>query len=65
MTHILGHDRAQLLLPEVVDDYVGADNPVRKHAVRNAGRLLWWLGLGRGSSGSSLVGDDLAQVIES
>src|ERR1700732_2034944 len=30
MTHILGHDRAQLLLlPEVVHDYVGADNPVR------------------------------------
>jgi transposase len=30
MTHILGHDRAQLLLlPEVVDDYVGVDNPVR------------------------------------
>ena len=30
MTHILGHDRCQLLLlPEVVDDYVGADNPVR------------------------------------
>jgi len=30
MTHILGHDRSQLLLlPEVVDDYVGADNPVR------------------------------------
>src|SRR5271170_4180298 len=30
MTHIQGHDRAQLLLlPEAVDDYVGADNPVR------------------------------------
>ena len=30
MTHILGHDRCQmLLLPEAVDDYVGADNPVR------------------------------------
>ena len=30
MTHILGHDRSQLLLlPEAVDDYVGADNPVR------------------------------------
>jgi transposase len=30
MTHILGHDRYQmLLLPEAVDDYVGADNPVR------------------------------------
>jgi transposase len=30
MTHISGHDRSQmLLLPEAVDDYVGADNPVR------------------------------------
>ena len=30
MTHIQGHDRSQLLLlPEAVDDYVGADNPVR------------------------------------
>jgi transposase len=30
MAHISGHDRSQtLLLPEVVDDYVGADNPVR------------------------------------
>ena len=30
MTHIAGHDRSQLLLlPEAVDDYVGADNPVR------------------------------------
>ncbi len=30
MTHITGHDRDQmLLLPEAVDDYVGADNPVR------------------------------------
>src|SRR5712691_6946028 len=30
MTHILGHDRCQLLLlPEAVDDYVGSDNPVR------------------------------------
>jgi hypothetical protein len=30
MTHIAGLDRAQLLLlPEAVDDYVGADNPVR------------------------------------
>jgi len=28
--HITGHDRRQtLLLPEAVDDYVGADNPVR------------------------------------
>ena len=28
--HIPGHDRSQLLLlPEAVDDYVGADNPVR------------------------------------
>jgi hypothetical protein len=30
MTHLTGHDRSQmLLLPEVVDDYVGPDNPVR------------------------------------
>ena len=30
MTHIAGHDRSQtLLLPEVVDDYVGPENPVR------------------------------------
>jgi len=30
MRHILGHDRSQLLLlPEAVDDYVAADNPVR------------------------------------
>src|SRR5271163_2790305 len=30
MTYITGHDRSQLLLlPESVDDYVGADNPVR------------------------------------
>jgi hypothetical protein len=30
MTHISGHDRSQMfLLPESVDDYVGADNLVR------------------------------------
>ena len=30
MAHILGHDRSQVLLfPEVVDDYVGPDHPVR------------------------------------
>src|SRR5882672_3290694 len=30
MTHILGHDRCQLLLlPEALDDYVDAENPVR------------------------------------
>jgi len=30
MTHLSGRDRSQiLLLPEVVDDYVGPDNPVR------------------------------------
>jgi transposase/IS5 family transposase len=30
MTHITGHDRSQtLLLPERLDDYVGAENPVR------------------------------------
>jgi len=30
MAHISGFERSQLLLlPETVDDYVGADNPVR------------------------------------
>ena len=30
MAHIPDHDRSQLLLlPEAVDDYFGADNPVR------------------------------------
>jgi len=30
MTHFFGFERSQLLLlPETVDDYVGADNPVR------------------------------------
>jgi len=30
MTHITGFERSQiLLLPELVDDYVSADNPVR------------------------------------
>ena len=30
MPHITGYDRSQtLLLPEALDDYVGADNPVR------------------------------------
>jgi hypothetical protein len=30
MAHIFGFERSQLLLlPEAVDDYVGADNPVR------------------------------------
>ncbi|HEY2132899.1 MAG TPA: transposase [Acetobacteraceae bacterium] len=30
MRHIPGHDRSQtLLLPETLDDYVGAENPVR------------------------------------
>jgi len=34
MTHISGHDRSQmLLLPEAVDVYVGADNPVHLRAV--------------------------------
>jgi hypothetical protein len=33
MTHIFGFERSQLLLlPESVDDYVGADNPV--HTLR-------------------------------
>jgi hypothetical protein len=30
MAHLSGTDRSQLLfLPEVVDDYIGADNPAR------------------------------------
>lgn len=30
MTHIIGHDRAQtLLLPEMLDDYVDPENPLR------------------------------------
>lgn len=30
MTHLLGSERSQLLLlPEAIDDYVAADNPVR------------------------------------
>ena len=30
MPHITGHDRCQtLLLPESLDEYVGAENPVR------------------------------------
>jgi hypothetical protein len=30
MSHITGHDRFQtLLLPESLDEYVGAENPVR------------------------------------
>lgn len=30
MVHLAGLDRSQtLLLPEAIDDYVGADNPVR------------------------------------
>jgi transposase len=30
MAHLSGHDRSQtLLLPEAIDDYVGAENPVR------------------------------------
>jgi hypothetical protein len=30
MSHITGHDRSQtLLLPESLDEYVGAENPVR------------------------------------
>jgi transposase len=30
MAQISGHDRSQLLLlPEAIDDYIGADNPVR------------------------------------
>jgi hypothetical protein len=30
MAHLVGEDRCQtLLLPEALDDYVGAENPVR------------------------------------
>ena len=30
MTHIAGHDRSQtLLLPELLNEYVGPENPVR------------------------------------
>jgi len=30
MAHLVGEDRRQtLLLPEALDDYVGAENPVR------------------------------------
>ena len=30
MAHITGHDRSQtMLLPELLDDFVGAENPVR------------------------------------
>jgi hypothetical protein len=29
MTNLTGHDRTQTLLPESLDEYVGAENPVR------------------------------------
>jgi hypothetical protein len=46
MTHITGHDRYQmLLLPEAVDDYVAADNPVRSSMRLLMGLTLSPLGL--------------------
>src|SRR3954447_22423757 len=40
MTHILGHDHSQLLLlPEAIDDYVDADNPVRFIEVEIPGNI--------------------------
>jgi transposase len=48
MTHITGHDRDQmLLLPESVDDYVAADNPVRFIDVFVDGLDLATLGFAR------------------
>jgi hypothetical protein len=39
MTHITGHDRRQtLLLPEAVDDYVGAEKTVLRAAASAARR---------------------------
>jgi len=49
MTYITGHDRSQLLLlPEAVDDYVGADNPVRFIDTFVDGLDLAAAGFGRG-----------------
>jgi transposase/IS5 family transposase len=48
MTHIAGFDRSQLLLlPEAVDDYVGAENPVRFIDVFVAGLDLTSMGFAR------------------
>jgi transposase len=48
MTHIAGFDRSQLLLlPEAVDDYVGADNPVRFIDAFAAGLNLAAIGFAR------------------
>src|ERR1700674_198460 len=48
MTHLSGHDRSQLLLlPEAVDDYVGAGNPVRFIDAFVDGLDLAALGFGR------------------
>ena len=42
MTHISGFERSQLLLlPEAIDDYVVADNPVRFIDAFVAAKLLW------------------------
>ena len=58
MAHISGHDRSQLLLlPEVVEDYVAADNPVRfieafVDGLDLAALWVYWHGSeGDGSSG--------------
>jgi hypothetical protein len=58
MTHISGHDRSQiLLLPEVVDDYVGPDNPVGIVNLRGRGMLLVSVArqLGSGNSFARLL----------
>src|ERR1700751_6318319 len=48
MSHISGLDRSQLLLlPEAVDDYVGADNPVRFVDAFVAGLDLTAMGFAR------------------
>jgi transposase len=48
MTHIAGFDRTQLfLLPEAVDDYVGAENPVRFVDAFVAGLDLTAMGFAR------------------
>ena len=50
MAHLTGHDRSQLLLlPEALDDYVAADNPVRFIEAFVDGLDLAALGLSAGS----------------
>src|ERR1035437_9770147 len=51
MTHISGFERSQiLLLPEAVDDYVGADNPGRLIDGCVDARGLLAAGFGRGAA---------------